>query len=192
VRVTAPPWAPPHLLNRASIGAFNEVWFRKAPKVRRGEPQTIPAFFHPLDMVAGWNRLYGRAGFMQYQFVLPFEAHETLRSIVGTLSASGVVSFLTVLKRFGPGSPGYLSFPKPGWTLALDLPLAQPKLRHLIPAFDEQVLAAGGRHYLAKDSTMSPQVARSGYPRLDEWRAVRDRLDPEHVMRSDLARRLHL
>lgn len=192
VLAAAPPWAPPKLLNRATIGAFNEMWFRKAPKVRRGEIQSIPVFFHPLDMVSGWNRLYGHSGFIQYQFMLPFGAEETLRSIIGSLSSARVVSFLTVLKRFGPGNPGYLSFPKPGWTLAMDLPLGQEKLRELLPRFDEQVVEAGGRHYFAKDSTISPRIARAGYPRLDEWRAVRDRLDPDRVMASDLSRRLDL
>jgi len=192
VRAAAPPWAPPRLLNRASIGAFNELWFRKAPRHRTGQLQTIPAYFHPLDMVAGWNRLYGPAGFMQYQFVVPFGAEDTLSAIVASLSDHRIVSFLTVLKRFGPANPGYLSFPTPGWTLALDLPLDQPGLTELIPRFDEAVLAVGGRHYLAKDSTMSPATARAGYPRLGEWQDIRERLDPDHVMRSDLARRLQL
>ena len=124
--------------------------------------------------------------------MVPFGAEETLRTIVGELSSSGVVSFLTVLKRFGPGNPGYLSFPKPGWTLAMDLPLGQDKLRELLPRFDELVVGCGGRHYFAKDSTATPRIVRAGYPRLDEWRAVRDRLDPDGRMVSDLARRLDL
>jgi decaprenylphospho-beta-D-ribofuranose 2-oxidase len=192
VLASAPPWAPPKLVNGLTTRAFNEAWFRKAPKVRRGEIQGLQEFFHPLDMVSGWNRLYGSPGFVQYQFVLPYGQEEALRTVVGKLSESGVVSFLTVLKRFGPGNPGFISFPKPGWTLALDLPLGQHQLSTLLPDLDSVVVGAGGRHYFAKDSTTNPEMIRRGYPRLDEWRAVRDRLDPGRQMVSDLARRLNL
>jgi decaprenylphospho-beta-D-ribofuranose 2-oxidase len=191
VIAAAPPWSPP-MVNRLTISAFNEMWFRKAPKLRRGEIQGLQKFFHPLDMLSGWNRLYGSPGFVQYQFVLPYGEEETLRTVVGKLSQSGIVTFLTVLKRFGPGNPGFLSFPKPGWTLAMDFPLGQDQLATLLPQLDELVVGAGGRHYFAKDSVTTPDMIRRGYPRLDEWRAVRDRLDPGRRMISDLARRLQL
>ncbi|MEV8631221.1 FAD-binding oxidoreductase [Streptosporangium sp. NPDC051023] len=187
----APPWAPNGLLNPLTVRAFNEAWYRKA-RPATGLIQGIAPFFHPLDFVEGWNRVYGSNGFVQYQFVVPFGEEATLRRIVSRLSAEGVVSFLTVLKRFGPGTRGMLSFPVPGWTLALDIPAGRAGLARLLREFDGWVAEAGGRIYLAKDSRMSAATAAVMYPRLEEWRKVRDEADPSGVFRSDLARRLAL
>ena len=189
--LAAVPAAMPNVLNRLAVRAFNELWYRKAPRSHLGL-ETITGFFHPLDMVAEWNRLYGRPGFLQYQFVVPFEAADALRDIVRTVSASGHASFLAVLKRFGPESGGMLSVPTPGWTLTLDLPAGVAGLGRLVNDLDRMVLDAGGRHYLAKDATATPEVIRAGYPRLGEWLAVRRRADPTGVFVSDQARRLDL
>jgi len=188
----APPIFPSGLLNRASVAVFNEAWYRKAPVERRGEVQSIAAFFHPLDGVGEWNRIYGPKGFLQYQFVVPFGAEDTLRRCIQMLSDTGQASFLAILKRFGESSPGHLSFPAPGWALALDVPIGAAILGGLLDRLDEEVLAAGGREYLAKDSRLPASAIPRMYPRLDEWRDVRRAADPDGVFTSDLARRLGL
>jgi decaprenylphospho-beta-D-ribofuranose 2-oxidase len=190
---SVPPLVPGRgVLNHASVAAFNELWFRKAPRHRVDGIETIASYFHPLDAVGSWNRLYGHAGFVQYQFVVPFGQEDALRTVIGLLSDSGATSFLAVLKRFGAANPGPLSFPTPGWTLALDVPASSKGLGELFRSLDRIVLDAGGRHYLSKDAHATPEAIREGYPRLDEWKAVRDRVDPAGVFRSDLARRVGL
>ncbi len=191
--VTVPPLVPPMgVINRLSVSAFNEAWFRKAPRRRVGDVQRIPTYFHPLDLVGDWNRVYGRDGFVQYQFVVPNDAVEVLRTIIERLAAARLPIFMTVLKRFGPGNPAPLSFPLAGWQLAVDIGVRHRSVAPLLRGFDDLVLGAGGRHYLAKDATLTAEQFRRGYPRLDEWRAVRDRVDPAGVWASDQSRRLGL
>jgi decaprenylphospho-beta-D-ribofuranose 2-oxidase len=144
-RLRAPGACPPGLVNRYTVALANEVWYRKAPRRREGQIQSIGAFFHPLDGIGNWNTLYGPGGFRQYQFVVPFGQEQVLRRSLELISAAGAPSFVTVLKRFGPGDDGYLSFPAPGWTLALDFPARTPGLAGLLDRLDAGVLAAGGR-----------------------------------------------
>ena len=191
-KVAVPPVVPARgVLNRLSVAAFNEVWFRKAPR-HTIHLESIPTFFHPLDSIGSWNRLYGRSGFLQYQVVIPFGEESALGHVMERLSASATASFLTVLKRFGDANPAPLSFPRPGWALALDVPAAPSGLGELFRELDRVVLDVGGRHYFAKDAHITPGAVREGYPRLDEWRATRDAVDPEHIWQSDMARRLDL
>ncbi|MEO7069137.1 MAG: FAD-binding oxidoreductase, partial [Nostocoides sp.] len=189
---TVPDLVPPHLLNRLTVAAFNEAWFRKAPGERRGEVQGIASFFHPLDGVAHWNRVYGARGFLQYQIVVPDGCEDVIRACVEAFSASGTASFLAVLKRLGEGNAGHLSFPRRGWTLALDLPAGAGGLSPMLDHLDLLVVEAGGRSYLAKDSRMTPETVRAMYPRLSQWQELRHDADPRGVFTSDLARRLHL
>lgn len=194
---TAPPLGqvpdviPSGLVNRLTGRAFNELWFRKAPRHRVAEVQDIARFFHPLDGVREWNRLYGGRGFCQYQLVVPPGAEAAVHEAVELIAASGHVSCLNVLKRFGPGNDGLLSFPTEGWTLAVDLPV-RAGLDRVLGRLDDLVLTAGGRVYLAKDSRLPARHLAAMYPRLEEFRAIRREVDPHGVFRSDLARRLDL
>ncbi len=189
---TVPAIFPSGLVNPLTMRAFNEAWFRKAPKSKQGELQPIAAFFHPLDIAHEWNRGYGPRGFLQYQFAVPDAGGHLVATTLDRLRGIGALSPVTVLKRFGAANPGPLSFPQPGWTLAIDVPAGVDGLAEVLDALDELVLAEGGRLYLAKDSRMSPAMMAASYPRLGEWQRVRDRMDPNGVFASDLARRLSL
>jgi decaprenylphospho-beta-D-ribofuranose 2-oxidase len=190
-KLAAPPIVPGKPINPLTIRAFNEFWYRKAPQARSGQISSLSGFFHPLDGVRGWNRLYGRRGFVQYQFAVPIGAEDVVRQAVGLITRAGHASFLAVLKRFGDANPAPLSFPLRGWTLALDLPVADG-LGRLLDDLDRLVLSSGGRLYLAKDSRAKPEDIAIMYPRLTEFREVRRTLDPDGVFCSDLARRLRL
>jgi decaprenylphospho-beta-D-ribofuranose 2-oxidase len=189
---SAPPFLPGGLLNKLTVRAFNEAWYRKAPKHRVGGLQAIAPFFHPLDGVQDWNRIYGPGGFLQYQFAVPNEAAHLVPSSLEALRQVGAPSFLTVLKRFGHGNPAPLSFPMPGWTLAADVPAAVPGLLPVLGQLDQEVAAAGGRLYLAKDSRQTAAIVQRSYPRLAEWQSLVKSLDPRGVFVSSLSERLAL
>ncbi|MDR7301849.1 FAD-binding oxidoreductase [Haloactinomyces albus] len=188
--MTAPPIFPSGLVNKYTITAFNELWYRKAP-TKYGSVQNITQFFHPLDLVGEWNRVYGSHGFLQYQFMVPFGQEDMFRRSIDKISASGHVSFLNVLKTFGPGNAAPMSFASKGWTLTVDIPIT-PGLDRLCGELDEMVLNAGGRLYLAKESRTTPEMIQRMYPRIDEWRKIRDSVDPDGIFTSDLSRRLAL
>jgi FAD/FMN-containing dehydrogenase len=149
-------------------------------------------FFYPLDIISHWNRGYGHRGFAQYQFVIPFEdGTRHLREILTAILTSGELPFLNVLKRFGKESGGLLSFPREGYTLAIDFPIRANTVA-LLRRLDGMVLAAGGRVYLGKDSYLEAATFRAMYPALDRWLAVKAKYDPRGVFTSDLARRVGL
>lgn len=179
--------APAFLLNRLSVSAFNELYYRlKAARARRARIH-FNVCFYPLDGILDWNRLYGRHGFYQYQCVVPRSAqHEVMPRLLGEIAKCRQASFLAVIKQFGErASPGLLSFPMPGTHIALDFPNRGARTQALFEKLDAMVAAAGGRLYPAKDSRMPSSLFRSGYP---QWTRVNALKDPK--VRSDFWQRV--
>ena len=182
---------PPFALNALSVRAFNALYYALH---REAASRTIhlDPFFYPLDKIKNWNRLYGKRGFVQYQVAVPFErSEEALTALLSRLASSRRPSFLAVLKRFGRASEGVLSFPMPGYTLALDIPY-EHGLGAFLHELDETVVSYGGRIYLAKDALQEPETFAAGYPRLKEFQAIQKELDPRGILSSSLARRLKI
>lgn len=188
--ISAPDIFPSGLLNVFTVKAFNEIWYRKAPNAETGAIQHSSAFFHPLDSVNNWNRIYGPRGFIQYQYVVPFSEVEVVRKSLELLTKHRAGSFLSVLKRFGKPSGGLISFPIEGWTLALDLPVGATRLPRLLDQLDQMVLEANGRVYLAKDARVRRGVLEQMYPNLSEFKNIVSSVDPTRILSSDLTRRL--
>ncbi|MEU4647725.1 FAD-binding oxidoreductase [Nocardia fluminea] len=188
---TVPDIFPNGMVNSVTTRIAAEAAHRLFPRRARGRIQNLTQFYHPLDLLGEWNRAYGKRGFLQYQFSMPFGAEQQLADAVRTIAESGHHSFLNVFKRMGAGNPAPLSWPHPGYMLSLDFALTSGLDRFCV-GLDERVLAAGGRLYLAKESRTTPEMIATMYPRLGEWRRVRDRVDPERVFASDLSRRLRL
>ncbi|HEV3321594.1 MAG TPA: FAD-binding oxidoreductase [Solirubrobacteraceae bacterium] len=191
-RLTVPRGFPGGLLRPAAVRAFNAMHWHAAPRRARGRTLSMSAQLFPLDALGEWSRLYGPAGMVQYQFALPRGEEETLLRVVHLLRARRLPMYLAVLKRFGPGARGPLSFPLEGLTLAIDLPAGAPGLHSALDAADELVAGAGGRVYLAKDARLRPAMLAAMYPRLEGFRELRGRVDPDGVLRSDMGRRLGL
>lgn len=182
-----PGWA----LNPFTVRTANALYYLRQ-KGRGRFVCPIEPYFYPLDSIQGWNRMYGKRGFLQYQFVAPTEtARATVRTVVQALADGGYGSFLGVLKRFGGQGEGMLSFPMSGLTLALDIP-RRAGIEELLDRMDKVVADAGGRVYLAKDARLSRQAFEAMYPRLGEFMQVRESCDPSRRIGSDLARRLGL
>jgi decaprenylphospho-beta-D-ribofuranose 2-oxidase len=187
---TFPDIFPNGLANKYTFMPIGELWYRKSGTYR-GKIQNLTQFYHPLDMLGEWNRAFGTAGFSQYQFVVPTNAIEEFKGIIRDIQRSGHYSFLNVFKLFGPGNQAPLSFPIPGWNVCLDFPI-RPGLNEFLNGLDRRVLEFRGRLYTAKDSRTTAEVFHAMYPRIDEWIAVRRKVDPAGVFASDMARRLEL
>ncbi len=191
-RLTVPQRCPGGLLRPATVRGLNMLRWRRAPVSARRRPITAGENFFPLDALGDWNRLYGRAGLVQYQFTVPEQHAASLLEVVGRLRRARQPIYLAVIKRFGAPSGGMLSFPTPGWTLAIDMPAASRGLRRALEEADELVAGAGGRVYLAKDARMSAGMLDAMYPQLARFIEVRAQVDPDSTLRSDMARRLGL
>jgi decaprenylphospho-beta-D-ribofuranose 2-oxidase len=180
---------PSRLLNSLTVGPFNALYYAWHRNVAN-QLVNFERFFYPLDAIENWNRLYGKRGFVQYQFALPLEGgHAGLTAILERLARSRRASFLGVLKRFGEANAGLLSFPLAGYTLALDLPVTNG-LVPFLHELDRLVLSSGGRVYLAKDAVLNAESFASMYPKLEQFRGIKQRLDPKGLLSSSMARRL--
>jgi decaprenylphospho-beta-D-ribofuranose 2-oxidase len=181
---------PNGLANKYTFTALGSLWYAKSGNYT-GKIQSLTGFYHPLDMFSEWNRAYGPAGFLQYQFVVPPNAVAEFKQIIADIQASGHYSFLNVFKLFGAGNRAPLSYPMAGWNVCVDFPI-KPGLETFLRGIDARVCEFGGRLYTAKDSRTSAATFHAMYPRIGEWIDVRRRIDPHQVFASDMARRLEL
>jgi FAD/FMN-containing dehydrogenase len=187
-KLTVPFELPELALNSLTMRIVNAVIQQILAK---GRPfGHYEGFFYPLDVLAHWNRGYGRRGFTQYQFVIPFaDGERRMREILTAILSAGELPFLNVLKRMGKESGGVLSFPREGYTLAIDFPIRQ-NTAALLRRIDRMVLDAGGRIYLGKDSYLEQDMFRAMYPQIDGWLETKAKYDPRGVFTSNLGRRL--
>ncbi len=181
---------PNGLANKLSFSALGTLWYAKSGNYT-GKIQSLTGFYHPLDMFGEWNRAYGPAGFLQYQFVVPPAAVDEFKRIIADIQASGHYSFLNVFKLFGEGNRAPLSYPMAGWNVCVDFPI-KDGLHAFLRGLDARVLEFGGRLYTAKDSRTTAATFHAMYPQIDAWIATRRSIDPTGVFSSDLARRLEL
>jgi FAD/FMN-containing dehydrogenase len=183
--------APPGLLNTWTVRAFNELYYRAGARKAGTALVDWDSYFYPLDAILGWNRIYGRKGFLQFQCVLPLDrSREGLRGLLEAISEAGEGSFLAVLKRFGPQTSRF-SFPMLGYTLALDFPV-HPRSLELVDALDQITIAHGGRFYLAKDSRMTADTLRRSDGRSQDFTQHRARAGLQARFRSAQSERLGL
>jgi len=190
-RVRVPFDLPRFALSPGSVSAFNALYYARHTDGRR--IVDLDRFFYPLDGIEQWNRIYGRRGFIQYQALFPRSgARRALIALLEAVAESRRASFLTVLKACGPRGRGLLSYLHEGYTLALDFPNTGADLRAFTAQLDALLLRHGGRLYLAKDARMSRETFEAMYPEARQFKAIKERIDPEHRMASSQARRLGL
>lgn len=183
--------APQFALSAPIVRAFNALYYHRIPATGRTVQRPVGDFFFPLDRIHDWNRLYGKAGFHQFQCVLPTAQKDRLRDMLDLIATSGLASPLAVLKRMGDGRAGFMSFPTEGYTLAVDFP-NRPATKALIATLEEMTAAAGGRIYLAKDSLAQGPRIKAMYPDWAKWRDAVNKANPDHTLETDLIRRLSL
>jgi decaprenylphospho-beta-D-ribofuranose 2-oxidase len=189
-RLTVPFRLPGWVLNDFSVGRFNAIYRRTFPRTPRRGVVHPEKFFFPLDAIRHWNRIYGAGGFTQFQCVLPErERPGSVRRFLEEAAERGGSSFLCVLKDCGDPGEGLLSFPRPGISVALDLPVRRGTPA-LVEALADRVVAEGGRIYLAKDAFVRADQLAAMEPRLEEFGRVRDRWDPQRRLRSAQSVRL--
>ncbi len=191
-RKAIPFYFPDFALNTISVKAFNWIYYHRIWKKESKQRVGIDAFFYPLDAIEHWNKMYGKNGFTQYQFILPVEnSYQGLKTILEKIAASGMGSFLAVLKLYGKENKNYLSFPMQGYSLALDFKIHK-KLFPLLDELDDVVHLSGGRVYLAKDVRLSKENFAKGYPNLEKFIEIRKKYGMNKKMQSLQSMRLEI
>lgn len=190
--LTVPLEFPSFVLNSYSVKAFNTLYYNNAAKVESQQRVGIDGFFYPLDAIHHWNRIYGKHGFVQFQFILPKEvSFDGLEAVLKRISQSGMGSFLAVLKLYGAENHNWLSFPMEGHSLALDFKM-QSGLVDFIRELTDQVVELGGRVYLAKDALLTREQFEQSYPKVEQFRALRKEMGLDAHFQSHLSQRLGL
>jgi FAD/FMN-containing dehydrogenase len=190
-KLGVPVTFPNFVLNSLTVKGFNKVYFRRQSR-ESFSLVDYDTFFHPLDFVHNWNRIYGKRGFTQYQVVLPLaSSRDGLKEILTRIGTRNMGSFLSLLKLFGKRNDNLLSFPLEGYTLALDFPMSR-NLPGFLDDLDRVVMDCGGRLYLTKDVRMSGSMFGAGYERAEAFRELRRSVDPEGRLSSLQSRRLEI
>ena len=188
--MTVPDIFPSWTMNKLSLMAIGEAYYMMGSP-SQNDILNLTQFYQPLDMIAEWNRGYGKAGFLQYQFVVPTDAVEPFKQIIYDIQSSGHYTALNVFKLFGEGNRAPLSYPMRGWNVCVDFPI-RDGLHSFLDRLDDQVMEFGGRLYLAKESRTSAENFHKMYPEMDNWLKTRREIDPTGVFASDMSRRLEL
>lgn len=188
--MTVPDIFPSWTMNRLTLAMIGEAYYLMGGD-STNDVKNLTQFYQPLDLIGEWNRGYGDAGFLQYQFIVPTTAVEPFKDIIYQIQSSGHYTALNVFKLFGPGNRAPLSFPMQGWNVCVDFPI-RDGLNEFLDRLDDQVMEFGGRLYLAKESRTSPEKFHKMYPEMEGWLATRNAIDPTGVFASDMSRRLEL
>ena len=191
-RLNIPFNMPSFITNKYAVKAFNGIYYSSHESGPEERNVHYDSFFYPLDKISNWNRLYGSKGFIQYQFVVPFEdGFSIVKEILELTVNSGIGSYLAVLKELGPGNENYLSFPRKGVTLSLDFKVTK-NLFPLLDHFDTIISSRGGRVYLAKDSRMSETAFKECYPEWERFTTIRKQYGADKIFHSLQSRRIGL
>lgn len=187
--LTLPDIFPSKTINRTTVSLFNKLWFIKP--LTNGLV-SVRAFMHPLDSARKWNRIYGKRGFYQFQFSIPFGAEYFMKSILLDLKHLKIASFLGVIKKFGESDESFLGFPSPGWTIAIDIPSNLPGIKNWMFDKNYELGKIGGRVYLTKDAVLDDKNFKLMYSKIDNWKKIKKAVDPSNFWQSNQGKRLGL
>jgi decaprenylphospho-beta-D-ribofuranose 2-oxidase len=188
-RFKIPNLMPSWFINNLFVRSFNYIWFRKPLQKNQVH---IRKFLHPLDSVRNWNNIYGKKGLIQFQFQIPFSEELFIHNLLSVLKLNKVASFLGVLKSFGERDQSLLGFAAPGWTVSIDIPAKRKELIPIFQNLSKEIANIGGKIYLTKDSILLKEDFKNMYKENEEWKKIKNEMDPFNFWRSDQGARLGL